>query len=188
MRRICLYSDDSQSPYHMGLFHFVVAGVALDGEKKPVRETLLRAEDTSGKGTTDWNKTTDPLVRLDYIESVLGIECLRGRAFYRSHDAISPKKYWPARIATVVEAIKAFGEGYCRFEIAHEGLTVENRERLKRELRRLNLRRLETVTGKMMHKPEIRVADALAGYVRSKLFGGTAAIALPDIPRWFIKL
>lgn len=189
MRRICFYSDDSYKPCGDGLFHFVVAGVAIDGDKLAIREALLTAEQASGKGTTDWHSTKDPVIRSRYLELVLSIRSLTGRVFYGARDRLSPADYWEARLEVLALAVGSYSNAPCRYSVAHEGFTSNPREKLRRDLVKRGVRRLEITAGEMESKPEIRLVDALAGYIRGERFGGSRASSLfPNMPGWFVDL
>jgi hypothetical protein len=188
MNRICFYTDDSYSPCGQGLRHAVIAGAAISAERMDVRRLLLEAETSSQKGIRDWYHA-DERAREKYIEAVLDIGNLRGRIFYFPFDGLYTSGYWDARIQTLTRAIAVFTPGDCHHAIFHEGLQGKPRFQLKNDLRERGCERVTVDSAQLIMDPEVRLSDAIAGYVRSELYRGNGERAvLTNIPDWFENL
>jgi len=190
--RICFHSDDSYRSIQSGSgFTFVTAGIALDGIKSEIERELLKAEERSGKGDKDWHETTDVAVRLNYMERLLDLSPLVGRVFYGAYPSLQTGEYWGARLDVLSAAIGRYtARGRCHHEMAHEGFTGANRDKLRLELRGRGFRRVTVESAALVTSPQIRCADALSGYIRGQLYdvGTLSQQVLPDIPDWFVDL
>ena len=186
--RICFYSDDSHKSCGHRRSDFVVAGVAVEYDRTNVRNALLEAEQGSRKGHADWFRTSHEK-RERYIEAVLGIESLRRRIFFCPFDALLDSEYWGAIQTTLDAAICVYSTGRCHHLIAHEGLQGKTRFLLRRALMKRGHSRIGMDSGQLAKDPEIRLADAIAGYVRCELYRGDSQRAvLTNIPDFFENL
>lgn len=190
MARICFYSDDSFLSLGNLAAPFVVAGLALDASKTAVAQSLLEAEARSGKGTRDWHDVRDPGVRVDYIERVLSISALRDRIFFSARDRVVCAEYWGTRLDVLTAAIRAYSHGgRCHHEVFPEGLPLQPRLHLREDLKARGIRRLTVQSAAFDTNPEVRCADALANYVRVRLFHAERAGRLmPELPDWLVRL
>lgn len=189
MQRIRFYSDDSYSPNgRPKLFHTVVAGVAISADRTNIRQALIEAERLSKKKLTDW-RTTPADYRERYLEAILQISGLHGRIFYRAYDSIAMGDHGGARVETLRGAISKFTPGDCHHEMYHEGLQSKPRHLLRKELRERGCERVTVETAQFIMDPEVRLSDAIAGYVRAELYRGHGQRApLTNLPDWFIEL
>ncbi len=188
-RRICFYSDDSYSSCGKKQAHAVVAGVALEADRTNVRRLLMAAESVSRKGLSDWRKTRPEQVRARYLEAVFEIQALRGRIFYCAFDRLTKDQYWPARADTLKAAISTFTPGNCHHLMAHEGLQRGPRQQLRIDLARRGCEGVTVASAQFYEDPEVRLSDAIAGYVRGELYRGDGQrAALTNIPDSFVDL
>ena len=192
MRRVRFYSDDSYitcSTCGRGLFHAVIAGIAIGAERANINRLLLEAENLSGKGLRDWRCTKPDSVRQRYLDAALSIPWLTGRVFYRAFDSQSASDRWPHRVDTLRAAIAMFTPGDCHHQIAHEGLTSNPRRQLRIDLMTRGCERVTVESADFLSGPEVRFSDALAGYVRSELYRGNGQRALlTNLPDSFVNL
>ena len=185
MNRICFYSDDSYSPCGKKRCHVVVAGAAISADRTNIREALFEAEQKSKKGLKDWRKT-DTVARERYIDAVLAIPGLRGRVFYRPFDSLVSKEYWEARVVTLARAIQIYAPRDCHNQMFPEGLTGNPRNQLRHDLRKKGCERVTVESAQFIMDPEVRLSDALAGYIRGELYRGDGQRAvLTNLPDWF---
>jgi hypothetical protein len=188
-RRVRFFSDDSYASCRQGKRHdFVVAGVAIEYDRTNVSRALLEAEQSTQKGRRDWFRTPRDK-RERYLEAVLGINSIRGRIFYCPFDCISKSQYWQARLDALGAAIIVFTPGHCQHLMAHDGLQGNSRHQLRRGLSTNGHTGVVVESGQFENDPEIRLADAIAGYVRSELYRGDGQrSALTNIPDFFVDL
>jgi hypothetical protein len=189
MARVCFHTDDSYSATGEKHFSFVTAGIALDGIKSEMKYLLTKVEERTDKGAKDWHSTKDPIIRVRYIEEVLDMSQLVGRIFYGG-GTLLPDQFWKARVDILSAAVERYSQGgTCRHEMATEGLTGRPRQQLERDLRNRGLRRVTVEAASIANDPETRCADALAGYIRAKLFEDSQRSQdLPSLPDWLVDL
>lgn len=168
---------------------FVIAGIALDGIKSEIAYVLTKLETQTGKGEKDWHSTKDAAIRIRYIEGLLAASQLVGRVFFGGEPAITSEHYWSTRVNVLAEAIRHYSHGgRCHHEIAHEGLTGRPRHQLLKDLRSRGVKRVTVEPANIVRDPETRCADALAGYIRTKLFEDSEwGRGLPDLPSWLVE-
>ena len=190
MSRVCFHSDDSYIPVTSREFAFVTAGIALDGIKSEMRIHLEKAENRSRKGARDWHSTKDPSIRARYIEELLDMSPLVGRVFYGAAGAVPNTSFWRIRVDVLAAAIRRYsGGGRCHHEMAHEGLTSKPRQQLRGDLKDRGFKRVTVEPASVTTDPETRCVDALAGFIRSKLFdGGGSSSVLPELPDWLVEV
>ena len=128
-------------------------------------------------------------MRETYLEAVLDIPALRGRIFYRAFDALASNEKWGARVDTLESAIAAFTPGDCHHAMFPEGLTGNPRWQLRNDLKKRGCDGVTVGSAQFHSDPEVRLADAIAGYVRGELYRGDGQrAALTNIPDWFVDL
>jgi hypothetical protein len=191
-RRIRFYSDDSYStcvPCGRKRFHAVVAGVAIEPNRTNVHRSLLEAERLSKKQLSDWRRTRPESARERYIDAVLDVPGLQARIFYCPFDSLGPSEYWLARLETLVAAIAVFTPGNCHHRMAHEGLQSNTRRQLRIDLMNRGCDGVTVESAQFHAEPEVRLSDAIAGYVRGELYRGDGQRAvLTNIPHSFVNL
>lgn len=187
--RIRFYSDDSYAACGKKRSHVVVAGVAINADRTNITDALVRAERSSKKGLTDWHKTHSASARQNYLDAVLNIEALRDRFFFCPYDSLAAGGYWDARLQTLAAAINVFTPGDCHHVMFHEGLQGRPRFNLRKGLRDCGCEAVSVETAQFVMDPEVRLSDAIAGYVRGELYRGDGQRAvLTNIPDGFVNL
>ena len=191
MSRVRFYSDDSYSPNGQRFFfHMVVAGVAISADRENVTKALLEAESRSKKGIkVDW-RGTPTRIKADYMDIVLGIPGLRGRVFYHPFDSLRMHEHSNAREDTLQRVIARFTTGRdCHHAMHHEGLKGKPRHLLRLALQDRGCDGVTVETAELKSDPEVRLSDALAGYIRAELYRGDGnRAALTNLPDWFENL
>jgi hypothetical protein len=190
MQRIRFYSDDSYS--HNGKpkqFHIVVAGFALSADRENIRKALAAAEQLSKKGLVDWNKSPAQM-RERYIDAVLAIPGLHGRIFYLAVDSLPMPRHGEPRLQALNSAIGRFTTGDCHHQMFPEGMRQSRqRHALRKALIVCGCERVTVETAQFVMDPEVRLSDALAGYIRGELYRGDGERAkLTNLPDWFLDL
>jgi hypothetical protein len=189
VHRVRLFSDDSYKGCGDGMFNISTAGIALVGDRSRLRDALLEAEDASGKGTRDWHETKEIVTRERYIEHVLRIQELRGRVFYGVRGAIELKRHSELRLDVIAAGIISLSQSGNHHDVAHEGLPSQGRYALRSALLERGIRRVTMEKGGM-DKPEIRLVDALSGFVRAAAFPDPLGRdeMMGPIPDWFVRV
>jgi hypothetical protein len=178
------FSDETGA--HTGGRYFLVGGVALISHRLWTRDQLLQIERVSGKDKKDWHATKNPLQRRRYIEEVLKIEALRGAVFHAEYRD-NGKNYFDCTVDALVSAIATYGEDRHNI-VVHQGFAFAARTRLARALERQG-HSYEIQPGNQNKRVEIRLADALCGYVGMMSDPDNVyANAFPELPEWFVDL
>jgi hypothetical protein len=189
-RRIRFYSDESYAPCGNKRSDTVIAGIALSEDRINVRDALLQAEGTSRKGHfADWRCTTAQ-ARADYIDAVLGIPAIKGRVFFQGFDALPNGQRSDVNVSTLSAAIRTYTPGNCHHQMMPEGFrSAGRRYNLRCELKKRGCEGVTVESADFIAHPEVRLADALAGYIRGELYreDGTRAV-LTNLPDWFVDL
>jgi hypothetical protein len=125
-----------------------------------------------------------------YIESVLKLESLKGRVFYGSRGARPLKHHGVLRVDVIEAGILALSTDENHHELAHEGLPSQGQFALRNALRGRGVKRISVVSGAEGRSPEIRLVDALAGFIRGASFADHAGHdeRITDVPEWFLKV
>lgn len=180
------YFFSDETGQHSGGRYFLVVGVAFAKYRKWITDDLHAAERTSDKGKQDWKGTKNPVCRINYIERILQIEALKGTVFYAAYEN-HEKEYWDYTVDALALGIQRFGRT-CHSIVRHQGFNYRTREKLKAALIDTGCS-YEIQTGSKEKRAEIRLADALAGYVGLVRFNRSAtANHYPQPPDWFVDL
>lgn len=148
---------------------FVVAVALFEAtDEQAIAEMLQSAETNSRKLARKWVRTPISSKR-DYLTEIASI-CRRTslQAFYAFFD--DSDDYALKLTATLAATILAFSaEPDSRFTIVVDGLNAVERERVSRFLRRHTLPfRRDVRGGRDDHNPFLRLADAIAGFIRHR--------------------
>jgi len=176
--KLYAYVDESGQDTRGELF--VVATVLTANNHERVRQSLERLERISGKGLRKWIKAT-PRQRLAYLTAVLQLPALRGRLF--AAHFTNTTMYLPCVLTTITQAVTAGAEGQLtRATVLIDGLQKAVRQDVAAALR-MQLQphhiRVEKVRGLDEESDALmRLADALAGFVRHALEGRPALAPL----------
>lgn len=166
MQKLYCYVDETGQDTE-GTF-FLVALLILRKERNDLRELLRKIEKRSGKATKKWTKTT-LMQKQAYVEELLKSKAFHGRAFY--HQFSQTKDYLSCIIETIVKGISQKTQGTYKATILIDGLGKKECRIVGAKLRKRNIK-IEKVRGVRAESDEfIRVADALAGFIRDALEG-----------------
>ena len=102
-------------------------------------------------------------MKVRYLDECFKLEALRGRLFFRTHADIRPATFMYCTAQTLMAAADILGGDRCQVKAAHEGFTQGKRKRLEQMLTPRG--RFEVRSGAFEAKPEIRLADALCGFL-----------------------
>lgn len=149
---------------------FLVSVVLTEGQSDELRKQLRIIEEESGKGKKKWTKTTKQQ-RLAYVQAT-GSVISSGSIFF-SHYRDS-RAYVDLAILTTAKAILAKTTPDYEARVYVDGLRRSDRVRFTAGLRKLQVR-LRLARGLNEDADEfIRLADAIAGFVRDAIEGDKA--------------
>lgn len=147
---------------------FLVSVIVTDKEYEFLNQTLLEIEELSKKGQGKWNKTRFEY-RLAYIDGVISRIAFEGLIYF-SHFANS-RAYFDMTVETTANAIECKNQENYPATVIVDGLSGRNIDRFKRGLRnrKINVRKVKGARDES--EPLIRLADAIAGFIRDFLEG-----------------
>ncbi len=174
MEKLYCYVDETGQDTKGDLF--IVSVIVTEAERDKLREQLEEIERITGKGRRKWMKSR-PKQKAAYIESVLQIPALKGKLNYAVyHKTI---EYLSSTILTTARAITTHSKGEYKVIVFVDGLPKSKVQWFGSELRHLRIR-TEKVRGvrKEEADPLMRLADAIAGFVRAALLGSKDMVTL----------
>ena len=167
MYKLYCYLDETGQDTQGRLF--VVAAVITDDARDSVRSFLEHIEHASGKGQKKWSKATRAQ-RQTYMAQVLQAPALHERLFYARFSQTTTYLHCVLHTAALAITTVAVGQDY-RATVLIDGLQREERFRVGVGLRQLQVA-VRRVRGLRDESDAfIRLADAVAGFVRGHLEG-----------------
>lgn len=156
--------------------YFVVSVIITQEDRELVIDLLQTLEQATGKKVTKWHKTHKETKR-QFIEQVLTSEVLQGKIFYAQYKDMTA--YQEVTVITVASAIHlAKRQESYKASIFIDGLQKSEVTGVSTRLRRIGVR-TEKVRGVRDESHVlIRLADAIAGFIRDYQEGHEYAHAL----------
>ncbi len=162
MQKLYVYVDESGQDTK-GRF-FLVAVVIAEGKlKESVRLKLEAIEKESGKRLLKW-RSIKLKHREDYLRRVAGISELSGAISYAVFG--DTKEYLDLTASTIGKAILARREKKFQAIVIVDGLNKVERQLVSRRLKALGVGRKKVRGARFRSDAFIRLADALAGFLR----------------------
>jgi hypothetical protein len=163
---LCFVDETGQDTY--GKF-FLVFAVLLEQEKKDTLESILeQVERDTGKHKYKW-KNTDNKLKEVFLQEIVKIDGLKCTLFYSIYR--DTKKYNYATALTVSKMVNASVSGDYFVTVVIDGLNKKEADLMRINLRSLGVK-YKTIRGmKDEQSIFLRLADALAGFVRDYLEG-----------------
>ena len=166
MQKLYCYVDETGQDTE-GVF-FLVALVILGGEREDLRGLLREIERRSGKTAKKWKKAT-LAQKQAYFKEILKSKAFHGKILYRQFS--QTRDYPSCIIETIAKGITQKAQRDYKATILIDGLGKEERKVVGSRLRKRHIR-TEKIRGLKDENDEfIRLADALAGFVRDALEG-----------------
>jgi len=174
MQKLYCYVDETGQDTKGDLF--IVSVVLAEAERDKLKEQLKKIERTTGKGRRKWMKARKGQ-RTAYIRSILKVSALKGKLSYAVYRYTTD--YLSATVLTTARAITAHIEGNYKAVVFVDGLRKSQTKWFGKELRHLRLR-TEKVRGVRKEESDalMRLADAIAGFVRAALSGEEEMVAI----------
>ena len=146
----------------------MVSVVITSSEREGLRNKLRKIEQMSGKGTKKWTKASRSQ-RKKYIEFIIADKDFVDSIFYSRYS--DTRAYIDLTILTTAKALLDKAEPPYETTIFVDGLKKTERYRFAAGLRKLKIK-VRKVRGIREQSDEfIRLADAVAGFVRDSLEG-----------------
>lgn len=162
-RKQKLYCYVDETGQDTGGLFFLVSVVITGRGRDGLRAKLCTIERTSGKKQKKW-KLTRPDNRKRYLESVFLIKKLTGHLYFASYK--DTKTYVDLTILSIAKALHGFTSNPYEVTVLVDGLKQSEQFRFAAGLRKLKVK-VRKVRGLKDEADEfIRLADALAGFVR----------------------
>lgn len=162
MRKIYCYVDESGQDT-LGAF-FIVAVIIKEQENIEYLESKLEEiEKKSGKRLLKWQKTAFKS-RKNYFKLLTEVKGLRSSIFYSIYH--NSKEYSSLTSLTIAKAILSKKMNAYKAWITIDGLTKRGMEKIRRELKTLDIH-YKTIRGAEDQRSSIlRLTDTVAGFLR----------------------
>lgn len=153
---------------------FIVAVVVLDGDPEAVTVQCEELERLSLKGKSKWRKTKH-IHRIDYLRRAFATPALQGRLCHAVFRGT--QDYETATIDAIARAVRHFASGEYTTSVYIDALSKSKRHVYGALLRRTGIatHKVQGVT-KDENNALVRLADAVAGFVRDSLDSESAEI------------
>ena len=154
---------------------FLVSVVVTDQEYETLNDLLLEIEQQSKKGQSKWGKTRFEY-RVAYISAVIAHASFKELIFFSQYT--QTKAYFDLTVATTAKALAHKNQEDRPVTVIVDGLTGKSIDRFKRGLRaqQINVRKVKGARDEA--EPLVRLADAVAGFLRDFLGGQKYAASL----------
>ncbi len=154
---------------------FLVSVVVTDHEYERLNEILLEIEERSGKRWKKWSRARFDY-RLAYIEAVIAQPLLRDLVFFSRYT--DSQAYFALTVETTAKALHHKQQAGFPVTVIVDGLGGRDIDRFKTSLRQLhvNVRKVRGVRDES--EPIVRLADAVAGFVRDYMEKQSYAVRL----------
>ena len=165
INKLRLYCYADETGQHTQGKIFIVAVIITKGEKRERLERQLeRLERESGKGTSKWKRTSVKR-KADYLSKVLQVNALQDYLFYGLYR--NTKDYLRLVGETIAKAIqeRTQDKDYQATIYIH-GLQFAERQKVRPVLKEFNIRVRKLGGLRDKSSAFIRLADALAGFIR----------------------
>lgn len=184
MQKLYCYVDESGQDTEGKLF--LVSVVIQEKEREELRKDLERIERESKKGIRKWFRTNKER-RMSYIERVIKGGLFKHSIFYSKYE--QTQAYTDLTILTTAKAILQKVKMNYSATILVDGLGRKERQRFAAGLRRLRIKVRKVRGIRDQSDAFIRLADAIAGFVRDYLEGDKATKKLYEdaIERGIVK-
>jgi len=164
MQKLYCYVDESGQDTKGKIF--LVSVVVTGKERDELRKKLNKIEKSSGKKAKKWTKTKRKQ-RENYIKQIIGNNSFIGRIYYSCYK--DTKSYLDLTILSTAKAVYDRTKGDFETTVFVDGLKKTEYFRFGAGLRKLKII-VRKVRGIKDESDEfIRLADAIAGFVRDSL-------------------
>jgi len=143
---------------------FLVSVVALEGELREAAEASLeKIETRTKKYNRKWGGTKHD-IRIDYLRDILQVKQLSGSIFYATYRGQT--NYIPLIAQTIIKVILLKAYGNYQATIIIDGINEAEQKRVSRLLKESHIRYNKVRGPKDESTALLRLADAMAGFLR----------------------
>lgn len=147
---------------------FVATVIIPQNNREKLREQLEKIEFQSGKGKRKWFHASRDKKEA-YIKAVIANNLFKRTIFYGHYK--DTKTYVDLTILTIAQAIFQRAKKNYKAYVIVDGLKKSERQKFATGLRKLNVRIRKVKGEKDENDALIRLADAMAGFIRDYLEG-----------------
>jgi|SRR2546421_2772948 len=166
VKLFCFVDETGQDTY--GKFFLVFAVLIEQGKKDALESVLEEVERKTGKNKYKW-KNTDNKLKEIFLQEIIKIDDLKKTLFYSVYS--DTKKYNYSTALTVSKVVNGSVSGDYFVTVVIDGLNKKEADLMRINLRNLGVK-YKTIRGmKDEQSVFLRLADALAGFVRDYLEG-----------------
>lgn len=170
MQKLYCYVDESGQETEGKLF--VVALVVVGLERDELEVALSAIEERTGKRKAKWRRSNF-CNRLAYLEEAFILPALQGALMFAKYG--ETREYVPLTVAAVAKAILARAHEPYHATVFVDGLPRHDIRWFAHELRALHVRVKKVRGARDESDALIRLADAVAGFIRDYLDGESYA-------------
>ena len=165
-QKIYAFVDESGQETNGALF--LVSVIVTGQEYDLLNEVLIEIEERSSKSLKKWSRARFEY-RVAYIEAVIAQPLFRGLIFFSRY--INSQAYFELTVETTAKAIHHKNREAAAATVIVDGLSGRDVDRFKTRLRGsgVNVRKVRGARDES--EPIVRLADAVAGFVRDFLQG-----------------
>lgn len=164
MQKLYCYIDETGQDTEGSLF--LVSVVITEKEQKELRTKLEVIERQTNKRFSKWIKTKKD-IKQKYLQKIIETNLFRDKIFFAQH--IQTKAYTQAIINTTAKAISKQAPKQYEANVYIDGLSRTGRRQFASGLRRLKIKVRKVRGVRDQSEIFIRLADAIAGFVRDYL-------------------
>ncbi len=128
-----------------------------------LEQKLLQIEESSGKRLLKWKRTSER-IKLNYLRALFTIEEIRGSIFYSVYH--NTKEYSSLMALSIAKAVLAKSADRAIVTVVIDGLNERERDIIRLELKKLRIHYKRVRGMKDEQSVFLRLADAMAGFVR----------------------
>ncbi len=165
-QKIYAFVDESGQETNGALF--LVSVIVTGQEYERLNEMLIEIEERSRKSLKKWSRARFEY-RVAYIEAVIALPLFRGLIFFSRYT--NSQAYFDLTVETTAKAIHHKNKEAAPATVIVDGLSGRDVDRFKTRLRGsgVNVRKVRGARDES--EPIVRLADAVAGFVRDFLEG-----------------
>jgi|SRR5579872_4190209 len=157
----CYVDETGQDGLHT--FFLVSVVVTSQDKKEQLEEQIENIEKKTGKNKLKWTKTKTS-IRKSFIEEIAQVGNLKNSIFYSMYP--DGKAYTHLTSLSVAKAVLAKKENNYSVTVIIDGLTRKDTEKVRRDLKQLQVK-YDNIRGmKDEQSVFLRLADCFAGFIR----------------------
>jgi len=159
---------DETGPDTRGKFFLVSVILTAQSDKDGLETIIEEIEERTGKKSIKWRKTGID-VRTRFLEEISRVKEMHSSVYYCVYADTTA--YEQLTSISIAKAIQAKGEFDCSVTVIVDALTKKGIEKMRCELKRLQVKYDKIAGLKDEQNAFLRLADSFAGFIRDYLEG-----------------